>query len=196
MMKDLRLLNFALALAFTFLTAQAQSVVSAGDTPPSYDLKPQALQDLKTLQKQFADLADAVPAEKFTWRPGDGVRSFSEVFLFVASLNFSLAPNFGAAPVPGFTQKGFEKSTTDKAKIIAQINQSFEYVRAALEKRSNKQLQTIVKQFGPDASEGDIVFLIVTDAHEHLGQAVAYARMNGIVPPWTAARLKKQSQAK
>jgi uncharacterized damage-inducible protein DinB len=195
-MKQLRLLNGALVLALTFLSAQAHPAISAGDTPPSYDLKPQALLDLQTMQKQFADLADAVPAEKFNWRPGDGVRSFSEVFLHVASLNFSLAPNFGAAPAPGFTQKGYEQSTTDKAKIIAQINQSFEYVRAALEKRSNKELQTIVKQFGPDASEGDIVFLIVSDAHEHLGQAVAYARMNGIVPPWTAARIKKQSQAK
>jgi hypothetical protein len=112
----------------------------------------------------------------------------------VASLNFSLAPNFGAAPSPGFTQKGYEKSSTDKATIISQLNQSFEYVRAALEKRSNKELQTIVKQFGPDASEGDVVFLIVSDAHEHLGQAIAYARVNGIVPPWTLAQMKKQSK--
>jgi len=65
-------------------------------------------------------------------------------------------------------------------------------VRAALEKRSNKELQRIVEQFGPDASEGDVIFLILSDAHEHLGQAVAYARMNGIVPPWTAAQMKKQ----
>jgi uncharacterized damage-inducible protein DinB len=193
-MKELRLSSLALVLALSALSAQAQSAVSADKTPPSYDLKPQALQDLQTMQKQFADLAEAIPAEKFTWRPGEGVRSISEVFLHVASLNFSLAPNFGAAPAPGFTQKGYEKSTTDKARIISLINQSFEYVRAALEKRSNKELQTIVKQFGPDASEGDVVFLIVADAHEHLGQAVAYARMNGIVPPWTAAQMKKQSQ--
>jgi uncharacterized damage-inducible protein DinB len=155
-------------------------------------LKPQALQDLQIMQKHFADLADAIPAGKLTWRPGEGVRSFSEVFLHVASLNFSLAPKFGAAPVPGFVAKDYEKSTTDKAAIIAQINQSFEYVRAAIEKRSNRDLQRIVKEFGPEASEGDLIFLIVSDAHEHLGQAVAYARMNGIVPPWTAALLKKQ----
>jgi uncharacterized damage-inducible protein DinB len=161
------------------------------ETAPSYDLKPQALQDLQVMQKQFADLAGAIPQAKFTWRPGDGVRSVSEVFLHVASLNFSLAPNFGATPLQQFKQEGFEKSTTDKAKIIAQLNQSFDYVRAALEKRSNKELQKIVNQFGPEASEGDVVFLIISDAHEHLGQAVAYARMNGIVPPWTAARLKK-----
>lgn len=166
----------------------------ADNTPPSYDLKPQALQDLQVMQKQFTDLADAIPTDKFTWRPGEGVRSFSEVFLHVASLNFSMAPNFGATPAEGFTAKGYEKSTTDKAAIIAQLKKSFDYVRAALEKRTNKELQTIVKQFGPDASEGDIVFLVVADAHEHLGQAVAYARVNGIVPPWTAARLQKQAQ--
>jgi uncharacterized damage-inducible protein DinB len=175
-----------LGLIFT-LTALAHS----DESVPSYDLKPQALQDLQVMQKQFADLAEAIPATKFTWRPAESVRSVSEVFLHVASLNFSLAPNFGATPLAGFTQEGFEKSSTDKAKIIAQLNQSFDYVRAALEKRSNKQLEKIVKQFGPEASEGDVVFLAISDAHEHLGQAVAYARINGIVPPWTAARLKK-----
>ncbi len=188
------LLLTGLVFAISALAAPDQTASPADKTPPSYDLKPQALQDLQVMQKQFADLAEAIPADKFAWRPGEGVRSFSEVFLHVASLNFTLAPNFGGAPVPGFTQKGYEKSSTDKATIISRLNQSFDYVRGALEKRSNKELQTIVKQFGPDASEGDIVFLAVSDAHEHLGQAVAYARINGIVPPWTAERIKKQAQ--
>jgi uncharacterized damage-inducible protein DinB len=179
--------HFAAIAAVFAITAQAQS----DKTPPSYDLKPQALQDLRIMHKQFADLAAAIPDAKFTWRPGEGVRSVSEVFLHVASLNFSMAPNFGAAPAPGFSKTDYEKSTTDKKTIIAQINQSFDYVCAALENRSNKELETIVKQFGPEASEGDVVFLIVSDAHEHLGQAVAYARMNGIVPPWSAAQTKK-----
>jgi uncharacterized damage-inducible protein DinB len=188
-MNTVRLSSFVLALALTGPVLHAEST---DKTPPSYDLKPQALQDLQVMQKQFAELANAIPAEKFTWRPGDGGRSFGEVFLHVASANFSLASNFSAAPAPGFTEKGYEKSIADKAQIIAQINQSFEYVRAALEKRSNKELQANVKQFGPDASEGDVVFLVVTHAHEHLGQAIAYARVNGIVPPWTAAAQMKK----
>lgn len=174
-----------LAVAFA-LTAYADS----DKTPPSYDLKPQALQDLQVLQKQFVDLAEAIPEAKYAWRPADGVRSIGEVFLHVASLNFSMPANFGAEPVEGFAQKGYETSIKDKAKIVAQVKQSFEYARAAIEKRSNKELQTIVKKYGPDASEGDLVFLIVTHAHEHMGQAIAYARMNGVVPPWTAARAK------
>ena len=179
----------------TLVSSLHLSFSTAADDQPSVALEHDLLSlvDAPVMQKQFADLAEAMPAAKFTWRPGEGVRSVSEVFLHVASLNFSLAPKFGAAPVPDFTQKDFEKSTTDKAKIIAQLNQSFDYVRAALDKRSNKELEKIVKEFGPEASEGDVVFLIVSDAHEHLGQAVAYARMNGVVPPWSAsAVLPKQ----
>jgi hypothetical protein len=130
--------NSGRATFFGAVTIQAQSAESPDKAPPSYDPKPLALQDLQTMQQHFADLADAIPAGKFTWRPGEGVRSFSEVFLHITTLNFSLAPNFGAAPAPGFTQQGYEKSTTDKAKIVGIINQSFEYVRAALEKRSTR----------------------------------------------------------
>jgi len=191
-MKIVPMIRVAVVFGGICLAAISQPAAAFDQTPPSYDLKPQALQDLQILQQHLAELAGAIPAAKFTWRPGEGVRSFSEVFLHVASLNFSLAPNFGAPPAPSFVTKDYEKSTTDKAIIIAQLNQSFDGVRAALEKRSNKELQRIVEQFGPDASEGDVIFLILSDAHEHLGQAVAYARMNGIVPPWTAAQVKKQ----
>ena len=187
-----RLIRLTVVLGLIGLTGGSQSTAAVDKTPPSYDLKPQALQDLQIMQQHFADLAEAIPAPKLTWRPEEGVRSFSEVFLHVASLNFSIAPNFGTAPAPGFVATDYEKSTTDKATIIAQLNRSFEYVRAAIEKRSNKELQRIVEQFGPEASEGDLIFMIVSDAHENLGQAVAYARMNGVVPPWTAAQKKKQ----
>jgi uncharacterized damage-inducible protein DinB len=179
--------QFSLAL-LSALALHAQ----ADKTSPSYDLKPQALQDLQIMQKQFASLADAIPQEKLTWRPADGVRSFSELFLHVASANYAMASNLGGAPPQ---VKVDEKSTTDKAKIVAQINQSFDYVRAAVEKRTNKELETNVPKFGPDASEGDVAFLIVSHAHEHLGQAIAYARMNGVVPPWTAAAAAKAKKS-
>lgn len=190
-MKPSPMVSKAAVFALSALSIAAQTTAPI-DKTPSYDLKPQALQDLQLIQKRFADLAEAIPPAKLTWRPTEGVRSFSEVFLHVASLNFSLASKFGAAPAPDFVEENYEKSTTDKAKIISQINQSFDYVRAAIEKRSNDDLRKIVKEFGPEASEGDVIYAIVAGAHEHLGQAVAYARMNGIVPPWTAAQMKKQ----
>jgi uncharacterized damage-inducible protein DinB len=200
-MTKLRISVLALVLTFALAakaeatpaprpTAQAAASSQAADkTPPSYDLKPQALQDLADLQKKFVSLAKAIPSDKYNWRPMEGVRSFGEVFLHVAGTNFQLAPAIGAPPIPGFKADGYDKSAMDKAQIVDKLNQSFEYARDAIEKMSNADFKKPLKQFGPDANAGDIVYLIVTHTHEHLGQSIAYARMNGIVPPWTAQRL-------
>jgi len=141
-------------------------------------------------------LAKEIPADKYTWRPGDGVRSVSELFLHVSSTSYALAPYFGAEKANGVDAKTLEKSTTDKEQVIRQLNQSFDYVHGALAKRSNDDLKKPIKEFGPDANAGDIVYLIITDAHEHLGQAITYARINGIVPPWTAQAAKEKAATK
>jgi uncharacterized damage-inducible protein DinB len=174
----------------------AASAQSTDTTPPSYDLKPQALADLDDLQKKFVSLAKAVPADKYEWRPMPGVRSFGEVFLHVAGANFQFAPALGAPPISGFEAKDYDKSPMDKDQIVDKLNQSFDYARAAIEKMSNADFKKRLKQFGPDANAGDIVYLIVTHTHEHLGQSIAYARMNGIIPPWTAQQLNAQPQPK
>lgn len=159
-----------------------------------YDLKPQAVLDLQQLQKKFTDLANAIPQEKFTWRPGDGVRSISEVFLHVSQSNYFILSMKGVAPPAGMTAKDFEKSTTDKAKIIDEINKSFSFAEAEVGKMTNADLAKALPKLGPDANQGDVVYLLVTHAHEHLGQSIAYARMNGVVPPWTAAAAAKDGQ--
>jgi hypothetical protein len=189
-------LSFAALLALLISANPAHALDQAAakpadTTPPSYDLKPQALQDLQDMQTKFISLAQAVPADKYTWRPGPGVRSIAEVYLHVAGLNFGVAPDLGTMPAPTFQAKGYETSTTDKAQIIEQLQKSFDYTRAAIEKMSNADFAKAVKKYGPDASTGDLVYLIVADSHEHLGQSVAYARINGIVPPWTAAAAAK-----
>jgi uncharacterized damage-inducible protein DinB len=202
-MTTLRISVLALALSFAFAAkaaatpaprpaARAVPSSQADHTPPSYDLKPQALLDLADLQKKFVSLAKAVPADKYNWRPMQGVRSFGEVFLHVAGTNFQLAPALGAPSIPGFKADGYDKSDMDKAQIIGKLDQSFKYFRDAIEKMSNADFKKPLKQFGPDANAGDVVYLMVTHTHEHLGQSIAYARMNGIVPPWTAERLNAQ----
>jgi uncharacterized damage-inducible protein DinB len=186
------------ALLFAFaLSASATPAVAAqpeDKTPPSYDMKAQSLQDLEDMHKKFVSLAEATPADKFTWRPGEGVRSVSEAFLHVADMNFQMPVAIGATPAPGYKKEGYEKSTTDKAKVIEQLNQSFDYVHAYVDSMTNADFAKPELKFGPQANAGDIIYIIVADDHEHLGQSVAYARLNGIVPPWTADRLKKQPQ--
>ena len=169
----------------------AKTVAAEDKTPPSYDMKPQAILDLQQLQKKFVGLAEAMPAEKFTWRPAEGVRSVSELYLHVALANYNIPTLMGVAPAAGIDKEGFEKSTTDKAKVIEQLNKSFAFAIGAVEKMTNADFAKPEKKLGPDANDGDVVYLLVVHNHEHLGQSIAYARTNGVVPPWTAEAMKK-----
>lgn len=186
-------------LAFAFVSTIGASRASAQDNMKGmqgeahehmgFDYKASVLSDIKDTEKKFVGLAQAIPADKYTWRPGDGVRSVSEVFLHIAGANFGMPGFLGAAPAEGFNRQGFEKSTTDKDKVIEQLNKSFAYLESAVEKEPNADLTKETKIFGGhEATHGEVLFMIITDLHEHLGQMIAYARMNGVVPPWTAAR--------
>jgi DinB superfamily len=170
-------------------SGQAQST---DKTAPSYDMKAQALLDLQDMQKKFTSLAEAMPADKMTWRPGPGVRSVAEIFMHAAGANYGIPTMMGVKTPEGFDGKTFEKSTTDKAKIVYALNKSFESAIAAVQGMTNADFAKADKKLGPDANDGDVVYILVTHNHDMLGQAIAYARVNGVVPPWTAEALKKQ----
>lgn len=185
-----------LAVAFALLVT-AGATRSFAQESAGFSFKTASLDDIKDTETKFVDLAKAIPADKYTWRPGEGVRSVSEVFLHIASANYGLPRMMGAAPAEGFNRQGFETSTTDKDKVIEQLNKSFAYLESAVDKASDADLQKHVKMFGgKEGPEGDVLFLIVTDLHEHLGQMIAYARVNNVTPPWTAAREKNMGGMK
>ena len=178
--------------------AAAQNSDAAGTdhTPPSYDMKGQSLVDLDAVQKKFVGLANAIPADKMTWRPSSDSRSFAEVFLHVAGERYQILALMGTAAPAGFDPKTFEKSTTDRTAVVAELNKSWEFAEKALKGMSNADFAKLLPKLGPQANAGDVVYILVADAHEHLGQAVAYARVNGVVPPWTAAAQKKAEEKK
>ena len=199
---DVLAIGFCLLAGFASRTlaagtgqAAAPAAPSTDKTPPSYDMKAQAAFDLADLQKKFTSLAEAIPAEKYSWRPEPGVRSINELFLHVAAAGINYPGAMGVAAPAGFEAKTFEKSAVDKAKTIEWLNKSFTFAIAALNGMSNADFAKPLPKLGPDANEGDVIYLMVTHAHEHLGQSIAYARANGIVPPWTAAAAKKNPQA-
>ena len=193
-MKKLCLSALLVLLALSGSARRTFAARPEDKTSPSYDMKGQSLVDLDDMHKKFVRLAEAIPADKFTWRPSDGVRSISEAFLHVAAMNFGMPAAIGASPAPGYQKEGYEKSTTDKAKIIEQLNQSFEYIHSYVEGMSNADFSKPEPTFGPQANAGDIIYIIVADDHEHLGQSVVYARVNGIVPPWTADAAKAKAE--
>lgn len=188
----LKSVTFAAAFVLVFTCGAARTLAQASS---GFDFKAASLADIKDSESKFVGLAKAIPADKYTWRPGEGVRSVSEVFLHIASANYGLPTMLGAAPAEGFNRQGFEKSTTDKDKVVEQLNKSFAYLETSIEKASDADLNKHMKLFGgKDGTGGDILFLIITDLHEHLGQMIAYARLNSVVPPWTAARPRPSGQ--
>jgi hypothetical protein len=177
--------------------ASAQGAAPAADqTAPSYDMKAQALQDLEIVQKKMVALANAVPVDKFTWRPSPDSRSFAEVFLHVAGERYQILGLGGAVSPADFNGKTYEKSTTDRAEIVAQLNKTWDFAEKTINGMSNADFAKLLPKLGPQANAGDVVYILVADAHEHLGQLVAYARVNGVVPPWTTEAQKKAAEKK
>ena len=194
------LLPFLLAAAVLSSVATGASAqtadATADHTAPSYDMKAQSLADLGVVQKKMVDLANAIPADKMTWRPSDDSRSFAEVFLHVAGERYKVLGLGGAVPPADFNGKTYEKSTTDKAQIVAELNKTWDFAQKTINGMSNADFAKLLPKLGPQANAGDVVYILVADAHEHLGQAVTYARVNGVVPPWTVDAQKKAAEKK
>ena len=176
--------------------SNAQTPDKPTDTAaPSYDLKAQALLALEGVNKKCVDLLRAIPDDKLTWRPSADSRSFAEVFLHVAGERYGFLSMLGATPPAGFKAGQFDKSTIERARIVEALNQSWEFTSKEINGMSNADFAKLLPKLGPQANEGDVVYLLVADAHEHLGQLVAYSRVNGIVPPWTVEAQKKKAAA-
>ena len=177
--------------------AQNASGDTNGDkTSPSYDMKAQSLLDLERVNKRFLDLLNVVPNDKLTWRPSPDARSYAELFLHVAGERYGILSLMGAERPADFNGKTFEKSTTDKAQIAAELNRTWEFTQKTINGMSNADFAKLLPKLGPQANEGDVIYILVADAHEHLGQAIAYARTNNIVPPWTVEAQKKAAEKK
>ena len=160
----------ALALALMVPLAQAQP---AG-------MQAAFEKDAGTLSDKFTGLA-RVMSGKYDWKPGQGVRSVGDVFNLIVMENGMLAgvlsgtPNTGAQPAP----------ITDPVKLQEALKASYVNLQKAITGLSDNDLQAPVKLFGRDMTKQGALMLILEDQHEHLGQSIAYARTNGVVPPWS-----------
>jgi len=173
------------ALASAAVRVQAQVNPYKEGTPGVTGYRSEVLSEVIVQGDKFARLAEAIPAEKYTWRPAPDVRSFAEVFLHVATANYNLYKLVGTPPPAGLDVKALEKSSTDKAKVVATLKDSFAHARKAIAAMSDADLEKSMDWFGGKNTERGILLFIVRHGAEHLGQSIAYARSVGIVPPWT-----------
>lgn len=185
---------FVFAVAAIQVSAQVNPYKEG--TPGVAGYRSEILAEVMIQEDKFTRLAEAVPAEKYTWRSSPDVRSFAEVFLHVSVANYNLYKLVGTPPPAGLDVKTFEKSTTDKAKVIATLKDSFAHAKKAITAMPDADLDKSMDWFGGKNTERGILLFIVRHAAEHLGQSIAYARFIGIVPPWTEDLQKKPAEKK
>jgi uncharacterized damage-inducible protein DinB len=172
MMKALALLVFAVA-------ARSLSAQSAPEGLwQGYD------GEWRHVSSQLIALAEATPEEKFAWRPAAGVRSTSEVYMHIVMANFYLLSVTGPK-MPDDLKEGMEKSVTSKALVISWLKRSLDAVKQAHLAVTPQDLQRKVHIEDRDATVEGMYLRIIVHANEHMGQLVAYARMSGVVPPWS-----------
>ena len=180
---------------FVVITALA-SLLLAGlpATSAAQDLTPESaaavkaafLADIEVMRGKFLGLADAFPEDTYTWRPMEGVRSVSEVLMLIAGEGYAFAPMaLGAETAMTFPEMQALAEITDKAQVIDHLTKGFDHTREALEAVDPATLVGSRELFGQQRTTPALVLFVAGDMHEHLGQLIAYARTNQIVPPWS-----------
>jgi uncharacterized damage-inducible protein DinB len=175
-----------LAGALLLVISTTVAVASAEEMAAPAGVKAEMMQWIKDAEDKLTQLAEATPEAKYSWRPAKGVRSTGEVFLHVAGANFGIPSFAGVKPPEGFNFETYEKSLTKKADIQKALKESFAHMESAFEGFTDADMERPVEMFGMKTTVRGAYMLVLSHCHEHLGQSIAYARSNSIVPPWTA----------
>ncbi len=179
---------FAAAILFVLINS-----VSAQNPPSDIVIVNEFVGQTEFIQGRLSQLAGAMPESTFEWRPTDGVRSVSEVYLHAAFANYICVTMSGGS-VPdevGFVMdfskaNDWDTQTTDKAAVIEKMNQSFDILKKRIGELTQEDLDREVEVFGMTMSIRNFIISMIAHSHEHLGQGIAYARMNDVTPPWSA----------
>ena len=180
MRKGLLVLSLAALLVPAWAAAQ--------DMPAG--VRGEMIASIKDAGSKIEELAGAIPDGKFTWKPSKDVRSAGQVFLHVVQANYLIPGFYGVqSPMTKEELMKLDTQTMEPAKIRQMLKESYESAGKAISALPDSELETQVELFGMKMSKRATMILMASHSHEHLGQSIAYARSNGIVPPWTAREL-------
>jgi uncharacterized damage-inducible protein DinB len=179
-----------LAFGLAFSVSRAAQAQAAPNADAARAIRAQFLDDLDTLHTKLLALAEAIPADKYSWRPAPGVRSVGEAFMHSASEFYTFAPaSFGAqrSPIIERSREGFQKfeANSTKPDVLKHLKEGFAYTKQALAALPDTSIAGKRKLFGGEHTIIETSFAMTDDLHEHLGQLIAYARMIGVTPPWS-----------
>ena len=171
------------------LDAHTQEMVEPGRGPELRTLHETQIADLREMKGKFTSLADAISVDLWDWRPMEGVRSVREVMALAAAEGYLFPTMWGfeapAGVAAGFTDELARLGALRKPELIDEINVAFDHFIGIVENMSGTDRYRETSFFGRTVDVQTAIMLSATDLHEHLGQAIAYARMNHVVPPWS-----------
>lgn len=163
----------------------AQEGESPADGIPAVQYRDELVRQFEQSSRKLMMLSDAMPAEDYGWSPGEGVYPVAQVYAHVARYNYLyLTENLGIEAPADVDWRSLE-SLTDKAAVRGALLASIDHVRGAVAEMDEAELTRTVRLYGREAPAWAVLFQLVAHMNEHVGQAVAYARMNGVVPPWS-----------
>jgi uncharacterized damage-inducible protein DinB len=180
-----RRLIFACAAITAFYTTPVQAQMPA--------MTADLIIDINVAEEKLVALANALTLEQYAWRPGQGIRSIQEVLMHIAADNYFIPAAIGIA-APAATKitatdyaavQSFENQKLSKDATVEALKTSFAHLRKALSGIPESRYGETIKVFGQDFTHRQFMILATTHLHEHLGQMIAYARMNNVKPPWS-----------
>jgi uncharacterized damage-inducible protein DinB len=180
------------SLCLTAILAAPGQALKAQEKPPSKPSTPTSssyrtefLEEISYFELRFSRLAEAVPAEKYSWRPAEGVRSIGEVYAHVVMANYGIAKTLGTPLPVGVDPKTFLDASSDKPKLLSALKDSFGHLRKAITSLGDQDADKPQTMFRRETTLRGSLMMIDRHLGEHLGQSIAYARINLVVPPWT-----------
>jgi len=180
--KSLRWFAFTLALFVTVLIGSVQTAY-AQSAPTDY--RDEFLGHFARSSGKISALAEAVPEGLYDWSPMDGVMHVSQVYMHLAQYNFMYLEDQLGIPAPeGIDVENLE-TITDKGRVMELFGRSVEHVQEFVKRMTEEDLTASTILYGREVAGWAVLFQLLSHMNEHVGQSVAYARMNGIVPPWS-----------
>ncbi len=178
--------GFALIVALLITTA-------AGNAQQRTGLMGDLIAEVAQVETKIVGLAKAIPESAYAWRPSDGVRSTAEVFMHLAGENYYAAAKWGGITeadtgITGASHKeanAYEQRKMTRAQVVAAVEQSFVLLTKAMVTSPENRLETMTEYSQQKVTVRTAWVRTTTHMHEHLGQLIAYARSNKIVPPWS-----------
>ena len=176
---------FAALFVGVFLASIGEAPASA----QSRSIKEVQVADLRTMKDKFVSLGEAFPIETYDWRPMEGVRSVKDVLVLITTEGNGFPTQWGAPLPMGVNEdRGAERARLEglsKDELIAELGGAFDNIIAVVEGMDDDARMRELRFFGQEVRIDGAIAMVAGDMHEHLGQLIAYARTNRIVPPWS-----------